>query len=99
MIDVNWTIPALDDLRAIRDYIARDSTYYAQKVVDEAFDRTEKLGEFPNMGRKVPEENYPTIREIFHYSYRIIYQTHETHIDILAVIHGKREYVSPTAVN
>ena len=40
MIEVKWTQPALDDLRVIRDYIARDSSYYAQKVVDEAFDKT-----------------------------------------------------------
>ena len=95
MIDVKWTIPALDDLKAIRDYIARDSSYYAQRVVDEAFDKTDKLSEFPNMGRKVPEENDPTIRELIHYSYRIIYQVHKTHVNILTIIHGKREYISP----
>ena len=36
-MDVEWTEPALQDLKAIRDYIARDSSYYAEKVVDEAF--------------------------------------------------------------
>jgi plasmid stabilization system protein ParE len=96
MIYVKWTIPALDDLRAIRDFIARDSIYYAQKVVDEAFNKTDKLSLWPNMGRIVPEENDPTIRELVHYSYRIIYQTFETHVDILTVIHGRREYVSST---
>ena len=95
MIDVNWTESALDDLKAIRDYIARDSSYYAQKVVDEAFDKTDNLSMWPNMGRKVPEENDPTIRELSHYSYRIIYQTLETQVNILTVIHGKQEYRSP----
>jgi len=94
-MDVNWTQPALEDLKSIRDYIARDSSYYAEKVVDEAFEKTDKLGEWPNMGRKVPEENDPAIRELIHYSYRIIYQTLETHVNILAVIHGRREYASP----
>ena len=74
MIDVKWTEPALDDLKAIRDYIARDSSYYAQKVVDEVFNKTDNLSMWPNMGRKVPEENDPTIRGLSHYSYRIIYQ-------------------------
>ena len=54
---------------------------------------------WPNMGRKVPEENDPTIREIPHHSYRIIYQRSETHVNILAVIHGKREYESPASTN
>ena len=50
MINVNWTEPALCDLRAIRDYISRDSTHYAKKVVDEAFDKTDKLSDWPNIG-------------------------------------------------
>jgi plasmid stabilization system protein ParE len=95
VIDVNWTHPALDDLRAIRDYIARDSSYYAQKVVDEAFDKTDNLSMWPNMGRQVPEENDPTIHKLTHYSYRIIYQVLEADVNILAIIHSKREYVSP----
>ena len=86
---------AKDDLRAIRDYIALNSAYYAQKVMDEALDKADNLKTWPNMGRRVPEEDDPTIRELGHYSYRIIYQTHETHVNILAVIHGKREYESP----
>ena len=89
---VEWTQPAYDDLRAIRDYIARDSHYYAQKVVDEAFDKTDRLADWPEMGRQVPEENDPTIRELIHYSYRIIYQIMETQVDILTVIHGRQEY-------
>ena len=68
MIDVEWTEPALQDLKAIRDYIARDSSYYAEKVVDEAFEKTDLLSVWPNMGRKVPEENDPNIRELIHYS-------------------------------
>jgi len=63
--------------------------------VDEAFDKTDKLSIWPDMGRRVPEENDSTIRELFHYSYRIIYQTFDTHVNILSVIHSKREYESP----
>ncbi len=95
MIDVKWTQPAIEDLRAIRDYIARDSRYYAEKVVDEAFEKADKLSEWPEMGRKVPEENDPTIRELIHYSYRIIYQIFPGHVNILTVLHGKREYSTP----
>ena len=95
MIEIRWTEPALNDLRAIRDYISRDSAYYAEKVVDEAFDKVERLSDFPNMGRQVPEENDSTIREIIHYSYRIIYETNPYHITVLAIVHGKQEYISP----
>ena len=94
-MNVIWTQPAIEDLKAIRDYIARDSTFYAQKVVGEAFDKTDNLVIWPNIGRRAPEESDDTIREITHYSYRIIYQAHESHVNILAVIHGRREYQSP----
>ena len=63
--------------------------------MDEAFEKTDKLSVWPNIGRKVTEENNHNIREIAHYSYRIIYQIFETHVDILTIIHGRREYVNP----
>jgi plasmid stabilization system protein ParE len=91
MVTINWTEPAIEDLRAIRDYIARDSRVYAQKLVDEAFDKADILSEWPNRGRRIPEENDPAVRELAHYSYRIIYHILPDHIDILAVIHGRRE--------
>jgi plasmid stabilization system protein ParE len=89
---VKWTGPALADLRAIRDYIAKDSIFYAEKFVEEAFDKADYLGVWPEMGRQVPEENDPSIRELIHYSYRIIYQATSDRVNILAVIHGKQEY-------
>lgn len=92
---IRWTEPALSDLRAIRDFIARDSRYYAEKVVDEAFDKVDRLEQWPDMGRRVPEEDDPAIRELIHYSYRIVYQTCSDHINVLAIIHGKQQYVSP----
>ena len=99
MINAKWTQPALEDLRAIRDFIARDSQYYAKKVTEEALAKTDMLSEWPYMGRMVPEENDPTIRELIHYSYRIIYQIKPERINILCVIHGKREYRTPDGIN
>jgi len=42
------------------------------------------------LGRKVPEFNDETIREIFVYSYRLIYKLNEEEILFAAVVHGKR---------
>jgi len=41
-------------------------------------------------GRKVPEFDDETFREVFAYSYRIIYEVKPDEITIAAVIHGKR---------
>ena len=42
------------------------------------------------MGRVVPEIGDENIRELFIYSYRVIYRIEKERILIVAVIHGKR---------
>jgi toxin ParE1/3/4 len=89
---VKWTAPAKLDLRDIHDYIARDSKYYAQKVSQDIVDKSEKVKLFPEIGRIVPEIDDPNIREIFIYSYRLIYEVLPGYVQVLALIHGKREF-------
>jgi plasmid stabilization system protein ParE len=43
------------------------------------------------MGRKVPKFDDEAVRELSLYSYRILYEIKITHIDILAVIHKRRD--------
>jgi len=71
---VTWTLPARDDLKAIHNYIALDSKFYAKNTVRNIVQRALKLSEIPEIGRIVPERNEPDIREVFIYSYRSIYQ-------------------------
>lgn len=90
---IKWTNPAKQDLKAIHDYIARDSKYYAQKVTVEIIEKSEKLRTFPKIGRVVPEIADPDIREIMIYSYRLIYEITSEKIEILTLIHGKRKFL------
>jgi toxin ParE1/3/4 len=78
---VKWSKPAKLDLKQIHGYISRDSRFYAEKV---SF--------FPEAGRIVPEIGDSNIREVFVYSYRLIYEIFPNGIEILALIHGKREF-------
>ncbi|THB63263.1 MAG: type II toxin-antitoxin system RelE/ParE family toxin [Spirochaetaceae bacterium] len=87
---VIWSDPAILSLKSIFDYIAQDSRFYAQEVVDNIIKETENLDVFPKMGRKVPEKNADEFREIFVYSYRIIYEISEN-IAILNIIHAKQD--------
>ena len=48
-----WTDPAIADLRAIRDYIGRDSDYYAADLVEQLVLSVERLSQFPKLGRMV----------------------------------------------
>ena len=52
---VKWSVPARNDLKQIYDYIAKDSKYYAQNVIQEIVAKTETLTELPEIGRIVPE--------------------------------------------
>jgi len=90
---VKWTRPARLDLKQIRDYIARDSKFYAEKVSLEIVEKSEILNSFPEVGRIVPEIGDPNIRELFIYSYRLIYEILPTRIEILALIHAKRDFL------
>lgn len=91
---VIWTRPANADLKAIHDFIALDSKYYAKTVTTDIIRKTDILNEFPKIGRAVPETDDENIREVFVYSYRIIYEIRTDIIYILAIIHGKRDFES-----
>ena len=91
---VKWSVPARNDLKQIHDYIAKDSEYYAQNVIQEIVAKTETLTEHPEIGRIVPEIGDQNIRELFIYSYRLIYECSVADIAILAIIHGRRDFNS-----
>ena len=61
---VHWTDNAISQLIGIYDYIARDSSFYAQRMVDRLTRRTQQISDFPRSGRMVPEYEMPDIREV-----------------------------------
>lgn len=85
-----WTDPSIEDLRALRDYIARDSDYYAADFVEQVVLSVERLLPFPKLGRVVPEAQDENIRELMHQNYRIIYRISGERIEILTIVHGSR---------
>ena len=87
---LKWSEEALEDIESIATYIEKDSPAYAKSVVSKFFEKAEILQEFSELGKRVPEFNDTTIREIFVYSYRLIYKLNEQDILFVAVIHGKR---------
>ena len=89
---VKWTSTAKKDLKKIYSYIAEDSRYYARRVAQDIVEKTEGLNDFPEIGRIVPEINDKKIRELIVYSYRLIYEVKNDDVDILAIIHGKRDF-------
>lgn len=88
--EVVWSPRAIDDVQAIAAYITEDSVAYAKSVAQKIVASTRRLANFPTSGRVVPEFGQENIREVFAYSYRIIYRVEGETVTIAAVVHGKR---------
>ncbi len=95
---VIWTPRARADLKAIYDYIAKDSPRNAQRITREIVQKPDVLLQLPQLGRKVPEINDDRLREISLYSWRIIYWQQHGQIFILTVIH-KRRHLAVDEIN
>jgi toxin ParE1/3/4 len=72
-MEVIWSPLALEKVRDIAEYIALDNDIAAKKWVNDIFDKAENIGEFPEIGRLVPELSNQKYREIIFGNYRIIY--------------------------
>lgn len=86
------TPQSLDDLKEIVTFIAADNPERARTFGNELIDRAVSLANFPEIGRMVPEIGIPTVREIVHGSYRIIYEVFrgQNAIFVLRFWHGAR---------
>jgi plasmid stabilization system protein ParE len=86
-----WTEPAIEDPRNLHGYIAKDSEAYASSFVEGIIFSVEKRANFPRIGRMVREADQETLRELLYHNYRIIYRIKNELVEILTVIHGRRD--------
>jgi len=89
---VAWTSLSRDGLDEVLEYIAEDSPEAATKVLAVVLGVAESLAVFSDRGRVVPELHDQSIREVFVYSYRMIYEVQPNEVRILAFIHGARDF-------
>jgi addiction module RelE/StbE family toxin len=91
MAEIVWTEEALSDLEAIGAYFERTSPQYASAVVGRLYSSVEQLVEYPKIGRKVPEIDHESLRELIVEDYRIVYQLQEERIEIVTVLHSRQD--------
>ena len=75
-------------------YIALDSIDPALRLLTEALDAAGSLATLSDRGRMVPEVDDPNTREIFVQRYRLIYEVHRTKVNVLAFLHGARDFAT-----
>ncbi len=85
-----WSPLAIERISEIANYIAQDNPAAAEKWVDKIFEQVERLHEFPESGRIVPEIKNKMFREIISGNYRVIYKYEDLQVLILTVRHGKQ---------
>ena len=84
---VHWSNKALSQLADIADGLRQYSAAAAERVEDELIAASLRLGDFPQLGRVVPEGNYPAVRELFVGKYRVVYTAGDFAVEIVAVFH------------
>ena len=93
MVEVRFTLHALDEMESIADFIAKHSPRYASAFISKMFDNADVIKRHPRIGRMVPEIQDDTIRDLISGRYRIIYRiVSENRIDILTIHHSSREF-------
>ena len=93
-MNVNFTPQALDDLRAIRVWIAADDELAAERVIARIRQTVLMFEQFPLFGHtgEVPGTRKFKVTGL---PYLIVYRIESpTDLDILTIIHSAREYPS-----
>jgi len=64
MRKIEWTSCAVSDVKSLRDFIARDSSAYAERFVQRLIEIVENAASYPMMGRRMPEATDEDVREL-----------------------------------
>lgn len=86
---VEWSPLALERAEDIAQHIAQGNPDAAVRWVIELFDTVDRLADFPESGRIVPEVGIRRIREVIFGAYRVVYSVKEK-VEVLTVRWGSQ---------
>jgi addiction module RelE/StbE family toxin len=81
---------AFADLDEIREFIAQDNPDAAGRLMDEFFAAFQSLAQFPASGHLRPDLTGRSLRFLVVRQYLIVYAPESQPLQILAVLHGRR---------
>ncbi len=88
---IRWLHKALRSLEQAHDFLARENPEAAIQLVLKIRVATEKLANFPTMGRPGRVEGTKEL-VILGSPYLVIYRVKGQRVEILRVLHGSRKY-------
>jgi plasmid stabilization system protein ParE len=90
-LPVNFAESAIRDLEEIRDYFCEQLVAeIGERFIREIIILIEDLPGHPDRGRIVPEFNQPSLRELIHPPFRIVYRREAQQISIVRIWRSER---------
>jgi toxin ParE1/3/4 len=88
---ITFTLSAVKDLEKIKAwYIDQQVPDVGERLLGEVVSQVERLAEFPESGRIVPEFGIAHLREIIHPPFRIVYRLYKMRVRIVRVWRSER---------
>lgn len=89
--NISFAETAISDLHDIREwYTEQRSPEVGEQLIAGVFSQVERLADFPESGRIVPEFNVSNLREIIHPPFRIVYRLDGDRVRIVRVWRSER---------
>jgi|SRR6185312_3533019 len=88
---IEWTEQSRNDLFKIKEYIAADSLFQAERTIKLIYSHVQKLTSYPEIGMVIYRSEKYLVRRILIKRYRVIYIFHSDTIFILSVQHQSQE--------
>ena len=91
---VAWTEHAVEQLDDAMAFIAVDRPGVALEWLELLLGEAERLADFPDSGRVVPEASREDIREVIVSPYRLVYRRDSDAVFVTMVLH-ERQHIEP----
>ncbi|MDD2598994.1 MAG: type II toxin-antitoxin system RelE/ParE family toxin [Kiritimatiellae bacterium] len=90
MVELVWTESALMDLDEVAEYIALDNPLAASSYVKKVFKCVDRLGDYPNSGKRPTELPDSPYREVVVPPCRVFYRIEDNRVYIVHVMRSER---------
>ena len=88
---ISFAVSALADLEEIRAfYSGQQVPEVGERLLAEILATVERLADYPESGRVVPEFDLPQLREIIHPPFRIVYRLDAERVRVVRVWRSER---------
>ena len=83
---ISFAASAVEDLETIRSWYAEQQVPdVGERLLGEVISQVERLAEFPESGRVVPEFGLAKLQEVIHSPFRIVYRLDEDRVRMVRV--------------